>query len=165
MLSQIDPAQRRFAFSQYALCAMGCFEGVRQVAEGRLNDSIDYILDCGNAYATEVHTAHRAITEMQETGEHQFFAGKLSFEQDGFHVGLQAADVFCWAMRRKSSESRFGFHLEPLLALFGQKGFNAAPMSPLLLRMLAETYRRLGKDGVVVGSAPDSEVAETIATL
>ena len=105
-------------FSIYGMCFVGAVLGNYLLAkQNGYPHKIPFMLDAGNPNAEHVREAHKGLLEMQTSGHHPLNLGGLSFDDDEAITPLQAADVVCWAVRRKATGKPFVAGFEPLLGI------------------------------------------------
>jgi hypothetical protein len=132
----ILPATVRRGMSAYGLCFIACVLGNHQIAEGNKYDKrIAFIVDSGNTYAEHVFFAHQGLVEIQ-TEEDFLNLGSLTFDKDDNVSALQAADVVCWAVRRRASGYPFSNGFEPLEGILNDQAHNEADFSEIAMREL-----------------------------
>ena len=86
--------------------------------KGGFKGSINYLLDTGNPYRSDVDHAEKEMATSK--GDHRFNFGSIRFESDDDNFALQAADVVSWSARRRlSSVLKSGF--EPLQEILESK--------------------------------------------
>ncbi len=117
--------EARKIFSAYAMCFGLAVEMNHQLAEGRYDGKIPFILDIGNPHSHHITQAHAAILAMQKEGRF-CHAGRLYFEDDAEFGVLQAADVIAWGARRRTSNKPFPLGLEPIGEMLAAHGHNEA---------------------------------------
>ncbi len=132
----IFPSKMRKVMSPYGLCFIICAMGNQAISEANNNHHpVAFILDSGNAYAKHVLEAHGAMYRSQEAGN-PLRLGSLTFEDDKRVSALQAADVICWAVRRRATGYSFKGGFEPIESILDQPGHNIAPFSEKSMRQI-----------------------------
>ena len=122
--------------SPYSLCFLGCVVGNHQIAEKQGYDkTVPFVIDSGNPYAEHVRKAHRVLRDLQSKG-HFLNLGSLTFDKDDDVTALQAADVICWAVRRRAAGCPFAIGFEPLEAILDEHGHNQSPFPEVAMRQL-----------------------------
>jgi len=135
-------------FSIYGMCFVGTVLGNHLFAEqnGYLQD-IPFLLDAGNPNAEHVRLAHVGLLELQATGQHPLNLGGLTFDDDRRVTPLQAADVVCWAVRRKATGYPFNDGYEPLLGILNDPAHSELPLPIDVMRGLNEEIERQAESG------------------
>jgi hypothetical protein len=87
----------------YGLAFVGCVVATHKLARSQnYTRNIAFVMDTGNPYAAHVLAGHAAIQEKQ-TDEFFVNLGSLTFADDNKVTALQAADLVCWATRRRAT--------------------------------------------------------------
>ena len=129
-------------FSQYVLCFIGCVLGNQQIAEKQgYRSPVAFVLDQGNAYAAQVSMAHNEFSKVQKEQGHDMNLGSLTFEDDRRITAIQAADVVCWAARRRAAGFSFSGGFEPLEEILNRLSHNECPMSVDALQNILEAVK------------------------
>ncbi len=114
------PDEVKSVMSMYAMTFMGCVIANREIALNKgLISPIAYKMDSGNPYAKHVCDAHLGILRIQDN--YPMNVGSLDFEDDEKVPALQAADLICWASRRKATDGSFKRGYRNLEALLSSK--------------------------------------------
>jgi hypothetical protein len=117
---------RRYA-SAYGLCFMACVAGSHKIAQAHnYQKRVAFVVDPGNPYAEQVFFMHQALVEAQ-TDENFLNLGSLTFDKDDNVTALQAADVVCWAVRRRATGYPFVNGFEPIEKILDDQAHNQAP--------------------------------------
>jgi hypothetical protein len=128
------PLKVKRAMSPYGLCFIACVLGSHLIAtEHKYDKRIAFVIDSGNPYAKHVLLAHQALAELQ-TDERFLNLGSLTFDKDDNVTALQAADVVCWAVRRRATGCRFSDGFEPIEGILTNQAHNEAPFPEALMR-------------------------------
>ncbi len=107
----------RDGMSTYGMCFIAAVALSEHLAtHNQYTKKLPYVLDSGNPYAQHVLSAHEGMVEEQQKGSGLVHMGGLSFVKDEDLTPLQAADIVCWAVRRKATEKPFNNGFEPLEA-------------------------------------------------
>jgi Protein of unknown function (DUF3800) len=136
----------RKAMSPYGMCFIACVLGNHQIAAAHnYQRLIAFIVDTGNPYATHIVEAHNALEMVQKDGNF-LHLGSLTFGNDEQITALQAADVICWAVRRRSAGLRFTNGFEPLESILDDKGHNQAEFPEASMRALLQRLQEIAPD-------------------
>jgi len=108
--------------SLYELCFLGAAISNGKMAKANdYHDRVAFVLDSGNAYAEQVRKAHQELQSYSKSHGIPSNVGSLAFEDDEQVSALQAADIVCWAARRKASGSRFFPESKPIEELISDE--------------------------------------------
>jgi hypothetical protein len=120
--------------------------GAHGIAQANKYDKrIAYLVDSGNPYAENVFFAHQELVQVQ-TPEKYLNLGSLSFDLDDDVTALQAADVICWAVRRRATGFPFAAGFEPIEAILETKGHNQSPFPEDFIRTILADLQALNPE-------------------
>jgi len=101
--------------SLYELCCLGAIvSNGKMAAANNCHEPIALMLDSGNPFADQVRQAHKEAERYSKLYGIPGNVGSMTFQNDEDVPALQAADIVCWAARRKVSGSRFFTESKPM---------------------------------------------------
>ena len=131
-------SMRQRFFSVYGLLFMMAVEVNRGSAvHAQYEQTIDYVLDDGNQFKTQVDQMYQSIRKLPELAAHK--VGRLEFFPDTTVPALQAADVIAWSMRRRLAGKQLAGVHSPLNALF-DRFFTHSPAPERIVRMMSRRF-------------------------
>jgi len=132
--------------SLYSLAFMGCVVGNHLIAKANgYAQRVSFVMDTGNPYAKQVLWSHAALTEVQKDG-HFLNLGSITFDDDERLSALQAADIICWAVRRRATGYPLHNGFEPIKEILDARGHNQSPVPEDSIRDILAQIRSVNPE-------------------